>query len=482
MENKEFDKFIREAAKEEQEVPSFLEWGNMIIPVKKKRRVVPFWFVLVFIGAVGVASVWWVVGNRRDASSALTEDAAPIDKGDVGSTGGGERGTTTVPKHLEGAFYAWLNDDCIDTPGSPGTENTDVASIAEQRDTATGQIGGPVNPANPSLTASSANVQATSASTTVGSAASGTHPPAGEKKKSDRISGADDFITDLPTAGRAELEPTAVEVQQQSEAERAENLPTSVKNKAPSVTNLALMTPRSPRLALPQAMELLGSIQSLPPSAKTSRRSFYIGVGTNTYRNLGEANAVSSANFGLTSLGQSFSFGWIQPAKGMVNLTLGLTYNGLHHYYEGTQDLGYENDFEAGQRIKRERIVRHNNRIHLLQLDAGVHSAFNLGSRWDAFVWFRLSPGWNLRSSGRLLLDNRDDVLVLEESAAPSDLIVSATVSAGLNYWLNERAAFVLRPSYTRHLSAFALSDKLEAKVKPEVIDLCIGVHLRLKR
>lgn len=481
MENKEFDKFIRQAAKEEQEVPAFLDWGNMNIPVKKKRRVVPFWFVLFSVALVGAASVWWMLDHRGTTSEGLAETGASGD-GEMESSGTAMRRTTSVPKHLQRAFSAWLNNDCIDTSGSPGTENTDVASIAEQRDTATGQIGGSVNTANPSLTASSANLETASASTTVGSVVSGTHPPAGEKKKSDRISGADDFITDLPTTGRVEREQTELEVPQTSETERAESLPTGVKNKAPSVTNLALIASRSPRLALPQAMELVGSIRPLPPSAKVSRRSFYIDAGMNTYRNLGEANAVSSTQFGLASLGQSFSFGWIQPAKGKVNLTLGLTYNGLHHYYEGTQDLGYENDFERGQRIKRERIVRHNNRIHLLQLEAGVHSAFSLGSRWDAFVWFRLSPGWNLRSSGRLLLDNRDDVLVLEATSAPRNLIVSATVSAGLNYWLTERTALVFRPSYTRHITAFAVSDKLDVEVQPELIDVCFGLQFRLTR
>lgn len=481
MENNEFDKFIKAASKEEQEVPAFLDWGNMNIPVKKKRRVVPFWFFLVYIGVVGAASVWWVVGNRRDASSALTEDAAPFDKGDVGSTGG-ERGTITVPKHLQRAFYAWLNDGCIDLPNS--VENDETAGASTARQHASTAASGPAasNSADLSITASTASAQGVASSADAGSETSFAHPPQGEKNQFANTVHTNDSDAALRTADKAKRDETAPDVPAPVATDQGLQSPADGEHRRLPDENLALMAMRLSQTSLSRPMKLMGELVPLSLPASNARRSFYIGAGMNTYRNLGEANGSTSENFGLASVGQSFSFGWIQPAKRMFNVSLGLSYSGLHHYYEGVQDLGFENDFEAGQRIRRQRFVRHNNRIHLLQLDAGVHSAFSLGTRWDAFVWLRLSPGWNLQSSGRLLLDSRDDVLVLEEAGASRDLIVSASVSAGLNYWLTERTALVFRPSYTRHITAFAVSDKLDAKVQPEVIDLCFGLQFRLTR
>ncbi|MGF1565409.1 MAG: hypothetical protein ACFCUH_08580 [Flavobacteriales bacterium] len=480
MENKEFDKFIRDAAKEAHEVPAFLDWGNMNIPIKKKRRGVPFWFFVVFIGLMGAASVWWAVGYGDKTSSVGLKKSPAAEQEDASAEGIG-RGKTTVPVHMRRAFYGWLNGDCIDAPKSVAEGETAVASTPVQ-DMAADQGSTISTTSAPSTSGSITLSQVAANRSEKVTGASGAHPPVGEKNPSkSKVDAAKS--TDVPitaqNAGRTPAVMTASgqmntgEVLQTIQDEKERSLPHE---------NLALLVARSWTTPPPQPIELMGQVVPLPSLSPGSLRSLYISAGVNTYRNRGSATEFSSDAFGLASMGQSFSFGWIQPAKRMFNVSLGLSYSGLNHYYEGMQDLGFENDFAAGQRIRRQRVVRHNNRIHLLQLDAGAHTAFRLGARWDAFVWVRLSPGWKLRSSGRLLLDNLDDVVVLEDAVAPRDLVVSASVSAGVNYWLTERSALIIRQSYTRYLTAFGLSNTIDAAILPEVIDLSVGVQYRLSR
>lgn len=445
MNDSDFDKFIRESAKTDLDVPDGLNWEQMNIPLpekKKKRR--PFFLLFIGFGVL-ICSVLFGIyfSQSKDAISKKIEPIAP-------STLSNKNNTTPTSDQLT-IQEATANESINEVRNSSLEKQINKPKINEKNVVNSDIKRKASNPLQTNkykantLQTSSIDKDATLKNeslkpTDIGMPGTQTESikmPAFDKPKNEALS---EIFAQINTL----------------------NIKPFSDNVEPFVAKLPPLTDNN-LLNNDKEKNKLFSV-SLSYGVNQSDLMF-----DNAENDISALKAASQKSFGdQISVDLKYSF------FKQNFITAGVRYQKLFSEFMANEDLGAGFNSATNQIVYKNRRVFHNNNFQYIALNAGIGTKLYISKNFGSELSLNFSPNYRIKSSGRLL-DEELSIITIEEQQADAKLFFNAGASANLFVKMKNNYFFI-GCSFDRTLTDTKVLTNSQLTIKPQILSLNIGL------
>ena len=426
MDNKDFDKYVREKMDKELSSPEFLNWDKMDIeiPRKKKRR---FWIIpLVFMGVAIAFFLVRYVQNQVQGTDSITSSQAPATP--INDTSY-ENVTTSISSlsdksenKKEFLAYNILNADAPSAGGQdyngplptkkrdqPKRKNrsqvSDVSSAKESLDLRSDKENSEVRSYK-----ESSGLRLDKERTNLGSS--------NDKSKGDADKESSEVRSDQEKpSSKARLLPALLL--------KEINQPITIQHSKAGILNDSIWVeePLQSKNNVEKRWNFKNELQftfgwnvTQPQLASNSEDTYF--------KTLASATGESYDN--------SVSILWNRKLTKSLRLKLGSTWLRLNQTFDYEKDLGFTDDFSTLTRTYSKRVVHHNNQIDILELNIGLAYSQRISTQSSLRVFGHFNSGMEIMNRGKTI--DGDNEIVSYDRASNNKLAFS--LSLGVDYKL----------------------------------------------
>jgi hypothetical protein len=462
MDNKDFDKYVRENMNKDLSSPEFLNWDKMDIeiPRKTKRR---FWIIpLVFMGvAIALFLVTYVQNQVRGVASSTSSQASAASINDTSN----DNSTTSISSSSDksGNTKEILGNNISKTVAPPSegqdyngpppnkkgdlpkkknlTQVSDVSSAKESSDLRSAKESTDLGSNNENSEVHSdkenSDLRSDNESTVLGSNKENSEVRS-DKENSDLRS--DNESTDLGSNKensevRSDKENSEVRSGQEKASPKARLLPALLLKEI----NQPITIQHSKAGIINDLIWIEEPLQSKNNVEKrwNSKNELQFTFGWNVTQPQLASNSEDTYFNTLTSAtGESYdnsvSILWNRKLNKSLRLQLGSTWLRLSQTFEYEKDLGFTDDFNTLTRTYSKRVVHHSNQIDILELNIGLAYSQRISTQSSLRVFGHLNSGMEIMNRGKTI--DGDKEIVSYDRASNNKLVFS--LSLGVDYKL----------------------------------------------
>ena len=426
MDNKDFDKYVREKMDKELSSPEFLNWDKMDIeiPRKKKRR---FWIIpLVFMGVAIAFFLVRYVQNQVQGTDSITSSQAPATPINDTSYENVTTSISSLSDKSENKKEFLANN--ISKTVAPSSEGQDYNGPPPTKKGDQPKKRNLSRASDVSSAKESLDLRSDKESIEVRSdkESSGLHL---DKERTNLGSSND------KSKGDADKESSEVRLDQEKPSSKVRLLPALLLKEI----NQPITIQHSKAVILNDSIWVEKPLQSKNNVEKrwNFKNELQFTFGWNVTQPQLASNSEDTYFKTLASAtGESYdnsvSILWNRKLTKSLRLQLGSTWLRLNQTFDYEKDLGFTEDFSTLTRTYSKRVVHHNNQIDILELNIGLAYSQRISTQSSLRVFSHLNSGMEIMNRGKTI--DGDKEIVSYDRASNNKLAFSLTL--GVDYKL----------------------------------------------